>query len=167
MINFNLNVFELAKGLIPLKIRGDKFKAWVQALLEPVQTLNESFVDTVDALRYEQQFNGQVVYLEHILNDQFDPDTRAICIDDPESYIDENYIYNADEAPQTLTLYNISEGQPSLFIYTIEEVAANDDFVVYVPDTITFDAAEEVQARAVINRYKLAGKRYSFSIYTP
>lgn len=167
MMNFGLNILQLVKGLIPLKIRGDRFMAWIGALVAPIQTLNVTFASLVDDLRYKQKFNGQVIYLEHILNDQFDPNGRDVYIDDPSEYILENYIFNVSEDPQTLILYNKSEGQPPLYLYNLDEVAANNDFIVYVPDTITFNSAVEVQMRAIINRYRHAGKRYSFEIYTP
>lgn len=167
MTNFGVKLKELVVGLIPLKIRGDRFTEWIGALVEPIQTINDTFAAMVAAIRYELQFNGQVIYLEHILNDQFDVGGRNIYIDDPDQYIDDNYLYNKIEDQDDLTIYNKAEGGPDLYLYTLAETAANDDFIVFVPDTIGFDAAMQVQMSVIIDRYRHAGKRYSFETYTP
>jgi len=167
MTNFGVKIKELVTGLIPLKIRGDIFTEWIGALVEPIQTINDTFAGVVADIRYELQFNSQVIYLEHILNDQFDPGSRNIYIDDPAQYIDDNYLYNKDEDQDSLTIRNKSEGGPDVFLYTLAEVADNDDFIVFVPDNISFDAAMQVQMSAIIDRYRHAGKRYSFETYTP
>jgi hypothetical protein len=166
MINLAVEVWQFVRGLVPVKIRGAKMRAWIIALLRPLQTLNGVFAAWGNAVLYEQRFNAQVLYLEHVLNDVFNEIERQIYIDDAAVYIDENYIYNQAEPEQTLILYNEDESQPELFLYNASEVYANSDFVVYVPDTITFDALVEAQMRKIIERYRLAGKRYTFEIYT-
>lgn len=167
MTNFGVKLKELVVGLIPLKIRGDHFTEWIGALVKPIQTMNDAFAVVVADIRYELSFNGQVIYLEHILNDQFDPSSRNIYIDDPDQYIDDNYMYNKGEDQDSLTIYNKSEGGPDLYLYNLAETAENDDFIVFVPDTISFDAAMQVQMSDIIDRYRHAGKRYSFETYTP
>jgi len=166
-MQYKVDIMDFVKGLIPLKIRGSKFYTWIAALLQPIQSLNTIFYDWTIDQQYIQAFNGQVVYLEHILNDIYDPVDRDIYIDDPADYISENYIYNKAEPTDTITIYNEAEGQPPSYLYTIQDNALNDDFIVFVPDDVKFNDIIEAKYRRIIDRYKHAGKRYSFEIYTP
>ncbi len=163
-MNLFLNILELLKLLIPTKIRGEKFEAWIGSLLQPIQSLNTDFSDWGEDVRYNLRFNGEVMYLEHILNDQFDPVDRLIYIDDPDTYIDENFVFNKLEPETTLIVYNKAEAQPSLFLYTSDDLSQNVDFVVYVLVSI-FNPANEVQMRGIINKRRPAGKRYKFETF--
>lgn len=165
---YGLNVAQLVIKLIPVKIRGNNFMAWIGSLVQPVQSLNAALVSYVSGIRYDLLFTGQVIYLEHILNDVFDAAGREIYIDDPAVYVEENYIYNHVEDDDTLIIYNKVEAQPELYIFNAAEYnSLNVDFIVFVPDTVVFNAAVEVQMRAVIDRYRHVGRRYRFETYTP
>lgn len=165
---YGINIAELVFKLIPVKIRGNNFAGWIGSLVQPIQSLNVLLVSFITKIRYDLLFTGQVVYLEHILNDVFDASTRAIYIDDPAVYVEENYIFNHPETSDTLIVYNKVEAQPELYIFNAEEYnSLNVDFIVFIPDTIVFNAAVEVQMRAVIDRYRHVGRRYRFEVFTP
>lgn len=162
-MNLNVNFFNLIQLLIPEKIRKPKHLAWLDSLLRPLQTLNAEFVAWAGVQRDVLAYNGQVLYLERILNNEFDPDDRSIYIDDPDVYIEDNFVHNKVEPIPTLFIYNKAEVQPILPIYNLSEVAENVDFVVFIPTGINTDA-DKTAMSAIINRYRAAGKRFKFEV---
>lgn len=166
MRNYGVNIFDLVVKLVPVKIRNPRFSQWIGSLVAPIQSLNSYLVGLVSDIRYKLLFDGQVIYLEHVLNDTFDATNREIYIDDPGSYVDENYVFN--HPFDSLILYNKVESQAPLYIYNAEEYNdLNVDFVVFIPSTIVFNPSVEVQLRQIIDRYRHVGRRYRFQIYTP
>lgn len=167
MMNLGLNFRQVFKYLVPALIRGERFEAWIGALLQPVQTLNDGFVDAAATIRYFLRFDGRVIYLEHLLNDLFDNNLRRIYIDDPDTVqIITPYVFNKVEQQPPLTIFNKIEGEDdTVFLYTKYELGLpTDDFVVHVPTGI-FDPTVETQMSFYIDKYRIAGKRYSFQTF--
>lgn len=163
-MNLGLNLKWVFQYLIPFRIRGTRAIEWVGALLTPVQSLNVVFAAWAGSVRYFLAFNGQVVYLEHVLNDQFDASLRRIYIDDPGgTVIVTTYVHNKIEQQPPLYLYNVADADPNNpIVYNIAEIGTStDDFVVHVPAGI-FSPTVQVQMSVFINQYRIAGKRYSF-----
>lgn len=164
-MNVFLNFKEAFSYLIPGRIRGGKFKDWIGALLAPLQSLNVSFSEYVSATRYDLAFNGQVIYLEHVLNDQFDDADRRIYIDDPAGQqVFTPYVFNQVEQQPAIILRNKSEAEPTPFLYNQPELVVTNDFVVHVPVSV-FSPTVETQMKALINKYRIAGKRYTFQTF--
>lgn len=166
-MNLGLAFKTVFSFLIPFVLRQDRMVEWIGALLQPLQTLNDTFVLWASGLRYFLRFNGQVLYLEHVLNDQYDASLRRIFIDDPVgNVVITTYVHNRIEFQPPLYLYNIadaSEFDPVVY-NTSELFVSEDDFVVHVP-TAAFSPAIEVQMRDLIDKYRIAGKRYSFQTF--
>jgi len=163
-MNLGLNFKEVFKHLVPVPLRGERFVAWIGSLLQPVQSLNATFADEAEAIRYALKLNGQVIYLEHLLNDVFDPSLRRIYIDDPiDTQVITAYVFNKAEAQSPLYIYNKVEAVNGLaVIYNKGELNnSTDDFIVHVP-AADLTATAQVQMRFYINKYRIAGKRYSF-----
>lgn len=166
-MNLYLIFREVFKYLVPTWIRGERFVSWVGSLLEPLQSLNIVFSAFGSAMRYDLAFNGQVVYLEHVLNDKFDL-LRRIYIDDPAGQqVFTPYVFNKVEAQPPLYIYNAADALPAdenVVIYNTAELVTTEDFVVHVPADV-FSPGVEVQMRKLINIYRIAPKRYSFSTF--
>jgi len=161
-MNYVLDILNEWVKLIPVKLRGTRLVAWVQSLLRPVQTIADDLASFVADTNYLLTWNGQVIYLEHRLNDEFDPSSRSIYIDDPtQAGIVPVFIYNQAEQQPPTFLYNISEGQPSTFIYNVSEYSSNTDFIVFIPASLN-NALTKARMKRVINTYKQAGRRYQF-----
>lgn len=159
MRNYYLWFREVFKYLVPFKIRGVLFETWIASLLQPVQTRNLLFADFVGDTRYLLRFNGQVIYLEHRLNDEWDNIDRRIYIDDPlGTDIFPNLVFNKIEQENTFVIYNKSENQES-FIYNQIELQTDYDFIVYVPAEI-YTNQINLEMRQVIDTYRIAGKTY-------
>lgn len=168
MINLGLNFKEVFKHLVPAPLRGERFVAWLGSLFAPLQSLNAQFADWGAEVRYDLRFNGQVIYLEHLLNDQFDSTLRRIYIDDPSGQqVFTPYVFNLVEVQPPLHLYNVADAKPideNIVIRNTSELVVTDDFVVHVP-TGVFNATVEAQMSDLIDRYRIAGKRYTFQTF--
>jgi hypothetical protein len=163
MTNVLINWSAYAQYIVPFKLRGVRMVAWLTSLLAPLQTANAGFAAWAYAMRYNLTWNGQVIYLEHRLNDQFDASQRRIYIGDPVgAQVVPLYVYNKAEAQNNLIVRNKPEGNaPHLDNKVMIGV---DDFVVHVP-TSAMSPAIEVIMRAVINRYRIAGVTYSIQTF--
>lgn len=165
-MKLNLDFKKVFIDFVAVKIRREKMTAWVEALLSPLQSLHDQFVLWHTKIRYDLSFTGQQVYLEHLLNDVYDDNSRRIYIDDPSgTVIFSNFIFNKIEAQPAKYIYNKSEAQPSSFVYNKSEASVStDDFIVYVPSTI-FTNPVEIAMKQLIDKYRAAGKKYSFQTF--
>ena len=161
-MNYVLDILNEWVKLVPVKLRGPRLIVWVQSLLRPLQTVANQFAGKVAEVQYRLTFTGQVIYLEHRLNDEFDPSARSIYIDDPtQAGIIPVFIYNIAEQQPATYLYNVAEAQPSTFIYDVPEYSSNTDFIVFIPASLNTDLTK-ARMKKVINSYKQAGRRYQF-----
>jgi hypothetical protein len=151
-------------GLLPTFLRGQRTKDYMKSLLKPLQDFNDDFVVYVNETFYLTSFTGQVIYLEHILNDLYDDIDRLIFISDGNLLPLPPYIYNKIEA-RPRYIYNKSEASPNkTYLYNKDEYHTSLDFIVNVPVGI-YDAALDTKIRAIVRRYKLAGKRFSIDTF--
>lgn len=82
----------------------------MDTLLTPIKDLHTNSVAAFDGLVYKMSFNGQIIYLEHVINDRFDPTQRLIYIENVNSIVG-------------LYLYNKPEIKPKNYIYRKWDVA--------------------------------------------
>ena len=144
-MTYGLNIFQYAKELIPRFLRGvttstvwvdpggqpwitaagepwgligqSRHLDWVESLLKGLQDINDMFDDCALETKYLMNLTGQVIYLEHYLNDLFDPDLRRIFISD-DSILLAPYLYTiADGHTPVWYLYNIADGEPPFYLY--------------------------------------------------
>ncbi len=143
------------------ELRQPKTEAYMTVLLQPLQSLNTLFIALAASIRYKMSINGQVVYLEHYLNDSFDPILRRIYIDDPLGQnITPIIIFNKVEQQATQLIYNKSENVPNAAAVHNKIQIASVDFVVYIPTMIS-SIAISVQINSLVNHYRIAGKRFA------
>lgn len=163
-MNLGLNFKAVFASLIPLSFRSAKITDWMGANLAPLQSLNETFADWADGIRYNVSFTGQVIYLEHALNDRYDSTLRRIYIEDPSgTQVLTTTLYNQIEQQAQTIMWNKAEAQPSPIFRNLAEVfTTGDDFIVKIPSAIN-TTINQAKMRRLIDRYRTAGKRYSFS----
>lgn len=190
MISYIIDMYQLAKNLLPHFLQrkavlgwiteggffwvtatgetwgtGDASRhlAWLRALMAPLSSLNITFMTNVNDVRYRLYLTGQVIYLEHYLNDLFDPISRRIYIDDGNA-TPPLFLFNKADNVDGLTIYNKSEMQPPVYLGNRAEQEGEVDFIIYIPfDFATSDTILETKIRTATNRYKPAGRRYSVS----
>lgn len=151
LLPFNLRNYDMR---LPLKDRKHTLLSWLHALLAPVKRLYMEFLAYRNRVNYQMGHTGQVVYLEKVLNDRFDPASERIRIKDGPKR-DWNYIYCRNEnKPKHLGkthLYN----RPS---YGDQGV----DFEVCIPidSRIWVEGNLWAACHSIIDYYKIAGKTY-------
>lgn len=148
--------------LLPSFVKGNNQINWIKSLFAPLQSLNSDFLDYIQDIRYEVSFTGQVMYLEHILNDVYDPLSRSISIIDGQLSFPP-FMFNRLEN-RSIFLYNNVEGE-LLYLRNQSEFYRQFDFIVIIPFSIL--QQQEIQMRALINKYRHAGMRFDIRPLTP
>lgn len=163
--------------------------------------MHTQFYVLMAGILYDLQFNGQIMYLEYVLNDLFDNNLRRIYINNtadnsarlfifnkvegqPKHYVfnkwnavdsflmDDHLVYkfkvykaltnNSNVAPDTNpAVWQYVMAAPILF--NREDYALyNTSFIVMYPTGLSFDIN---RMKALVNKYKLAGKSYTIQSY--
>ncbi|KAA2244562.1 hypothetical protein F0L74_00880 [Chitinophaga agrisoli] len=152
---FDVDLPKLVRLLLPPRLRTVKHVAWLQALTNPVNYLYQQFRRNRDANLYRLSITPQVVYLEKLLNDRYDIAGRRISIKDAVVLTSE-YIYQEQEL-KPVYIYTEAENRP-VHLFTDAEIGGGSvDFFVLAPSDLTYN---ENEMTALIDNYKLAGKRY-------
>jgi hypothetical protein len=153
--SFEVDFPKLVRLLVPPRLRKIKHVTWLQALTNPVNYLYQQFRRNRDANLYRLYITPQVVYMEKLLNDRYDISGRRIRIKDALVFEPE-YIYQEQEL-KPVYIYKEEENKP-VYLFTDAEIGSDSvDFFVLVPPDLTYN---ENEMTALINNYKLAGKRY-------
>jgi len=163
MINtarYVINYAKLVTQRIPELLRFEDLIAFVQALVSPLVFIYNQFITFRLFIIYKLTITPQVVYMEKMLNDQYDSVLRRIYIKDG-AIKAAVYLYTKAELKPKF-LYTKPENKP-IYLYTKgESIGTTFDFVVYVPSDISFNS---VEMSTRINNYKLASKIYSIQIF--
>lgn len=134
--------------------------SYLKASFAPLITIQNDFHEFYEEKKYELIFNGQVIMLEHLLNDLFDEVNREIEIDDSEQTINVYWFNNSDENEENY-LFNAAEVSDPYYLFNSSEYDADTDFIIKIPNTVTFD---EELLKFYVNKYKCAGMRYIIQI---
>lgn len=156
---FDINHILLLLQLLPIEFRTSKTKDYLTAAVKPLTEVWEDFIQFRDDIDYDLKFNGQVIYLEHVLNDQFDPVDRLIEITDAAN-VDYEFVFtNAESVP--LYVYTSGETSPDqVYLRTDNELISQSQFVVNIPNT----GIDQNALKALIDKYRLASKSYIINI---
>lgn len=151
---FNIDYKKLPILILPTFLRHPIHKAWLQALLSPLEDIRHAFEKKRNTDFYKLNHNGQVCKLRAALNDRFDVSERRIYIDDGNKY-QRQYIYtDGEQKPKYLGI---------IYLYDDSEYEDTGvDFIVWIPTNLQYDSYE---MNALINFYKLASKRYKIKTF--
>lgn len=132
---------------------------WFMRPAMNMMTYNHILFDLFfNEIKYDLSLNGQVCYLELLLNNQFDP-TGQIFITDAE-VIESDYLFNQIELNEPFYLTNSTETFNGIYINNYNEIN-QFDFIVNIPAALNVDVN---LAKKLINKYKLASKRYKINL---
>lgn len=156
---FETYIRDFIKYLLPVILRTQALMDWLYSLLAPGADLVEWFSDYRDETSRNLSFNGQTIVLERALNLHYDTGD-GIYITNAEITGTVAYMYKqGDDA----TMYAWEDGgDDTLYLWYSGDVVGAYDFTVYVPVALVF---EEVEMRAFVDQYRLAGKRYQIVTY--
>jgi len=104
---------------------------------------------------YQANHNSQVFSMENVFNDAFDNVSRRIVITDGLG-LQRIYLYTREEGHQYTVFLN-----PQIYLWNNTDYSDTGvDFIVWVPPAITMSATQLINLASLVNRYKLASKRY-------
>lgn len=165
VINFDKTINQLT----PHYIGGRKLILLMQALVLPLQVLNDDFSEYAKEQRIEASMTSQILPFTWFLNRKFKKyflqKSGSIMITNVASLGVPIHNENAD-IPQTdnLSLYTEKEGKGKAFYYQNERTDQNTySFIVHTPaiDTSLISKEQYVSMLTYwIERYRLAGKTY-------
>jgi hypothetical protein len=199
MFNININWLKIIKENLPFDSQNSYTIDLIKMLISPFNKIYQEFLVQYQVYVYKIRFNGQVQYLQRILNDKFDPVNGDIYImngaigtpkylyrnseSKPPFYLYKKWKVGAtyytgnfalDENKAYKALSNNVGIKPSLnpsdwqfvrdvtYLRRKTEFYISFDFIVMVPSTLTFNL---VAMKAIIDYYRLAGKRYKIQLY--
>ena len=150
---YNFNIDKLLVLITPTFLRKRKLVAWLRTLAMPLNKLLDDFKVHRERDLYNLIHNSQVCYLRKALNDAFDPQLRRIKIED-------------GRQNQRLYIYPRSANRPlylgRVFLYQRGAyIDGGVDFIVVLPQGLEYD---RYKLEALVNFYKLAGKRWTIEI---
>lgn len=136
---------------------------WVKSLIgSSFKTLEHIRAYRAENL-YLLKFNPGKIYLEHFLNDRFDPVNRDIYIDSIQ-FMNPEYRYNEIEGRETY-IFNISEGEAPQYLYSSAEINNQPGFIIYVPMTILLDTVMRLRIREAVDIYNVCTINYEIQNY--
>ena len=157
---FNIDFRRLIYNLLPHFLRKAGTLAYLYSAIQPLRTLNNIFIGFRNNTNYNLSFTGQTIYLEHYLNDQYDPIGRGIYITNL-NLAPYNYIFNVIESQPEQYVFNTAEGNP-FYIDNYAEVLAGLDFTIFTPVALTINL---IDFNADVTTYAQAGVTWDVQTY--
>lgn len=156
----DFDIIKYAQYVLRPSLRKRKIFAIISVFLLPlifIYTLYKSYrKQAIDKLN----INGQVIYIEKVLNDRFFLKNREIYITDIAGK--EFYLYHRREEQIPSYLHKRSEGAEIKYIQQRGEGNYSGNYMVNIP---SFLSAYEGEIKNLIDYYKPAGRSYVLKIY--
>jgi len=160
---FNIDYRKVISGHLATFLRTRIRAQWLYVLISPVIGVYNVFRVWRKEKLYQMNHNSQVIYLEKVINDKFDPGIRGITVRNTELL---EPVWHYDPVEQR-PVYYYDEQQEASVIFHDPEVfdQYNADFEVIIPQRLQpADAAErekfETAVRVLVDYYKLYSKKY-------
>jgi hypothetical protein len=136
-----------------------KMRAWLNIAVSPVVSLYMQFLQVRKNKLYELSITPQVCRLEALLNDRYDFIARGIYIDDAKEF-PPVYLYQDAELKE-IDLFTDAEGLPVYLFTDGEGALLADDFIIYVPAAVVFNA---IEMRSLVKKFRLPGMKFKIQI---
>lgn len=153
------NIPSFVEQNIPSFLREDPLLSYVKALLYPIEQAYAGFLSYRVYINKKVKYNGQTIILENLLNDTFDGTLRQIRIINEVREIQNLYIGRHSENKRVYIGRYIESHIQYIGRYAETNVRSYD-FIVLVTDTLTLE--QELQLKAIVNYYRMAGTRPLF-----
>lgn len=155
---YDVNIRRLALLVLPTWLRRPLAGALIHAGVSPLGRLLQELRACRAATLYRLRHNGQVCRLRGALNDGFDPGLRRIRIEDGQSAgtVEASFVHTRDTG-RWVMLPRRGEGAALVHREGFGGTGGYD-FWVTVPEELR---PIETRLRAMVNMYKLAGKRHA------
>lgn len=150
-----VNFDRLIELLMPTFLRQPMMFAFLKSIVKPLDIL-------YNQIMYKMQHTCQVIYLEKMLNEYF-----VVAAYDSQNHEATKVVF-IDDAPKPPTkyIYLNQEIPPKEYLYLRTQYLTGDtdhiDFIIHIPSSFVF---VEDKLKAIIDYYKLAGKKYKIEIF--
>lgn len=171
-IRYKLFTDKIINMLAHSSQRGRGHILWLQSLISPLKSANDSLLTFADEKIIEANVSSQVIHFEWYLNYRFqeffvDPEAKFKLV----HYVDlgvptfsdgeigevPNVIYSTTEDWELET----EEEQPKPYYFEYESLSAiGASFRVLVPEINIPEAEFNIMLKATIDRYRISGKTY-------
>ena len=157
---YNTDYTLLAILLLPTFLRRKIIIALMAAMLKPLGLLHGQFVSYSDSLIIRA--NNQVCYMQAMLNDEFDYYQRRIRVRvAPVGVVDSLLLWREEQdKPILLCSEGVAESTPFLLFRDGQIGTGTSDIEIVFPSSFHLSVSEEIQLKTLINRHKLASKKY-------
>lgn len=105
MFNLNINWLKIIKEQVPFLLRTPRRINWIKAMIAPFNQIYQEFLVQYQVYIYKIGFNGQIIYLEYILNRKFSPVSGGIFISDGVP-VPKTFLYQSIELKPPRYMYN-------------------------------------------------------------
>lgn len=170
-MRYGINFDKLVNRLVPHYMGGRKLILYLQAILKPMQTINESFAEYAKETRIEASMTSQIFKFEWFLNRKLKKyflEGGSISIRNSEHSGTPIYYEDANvDASSHLLMYqsNEDEANNSSYLYRQNEKAEDCkvSFVVTSPmidTTLITQEQYDSMLKNYIDKYRISGKTY-------
>lgn len=173
-MRYSLNIDKTINQLIPHFMGGRKLILYLEAICEPLQSLNDNFVTWAKETKIEAAMTSQVIMIEYYLNRKFSSyflsNTGRITIG--ETGTDGVPIYwevNKEQTPFTVYEEKENNSNKTAPLYPVNRTddANKVSFEVCSPAINTAKITKDeysAMIASVVDKYKIAGKTYKILI---
>lgn len=159
---YDLDIYKFAQHLLPPMLRKKRTFAFLCVLLLPFHLLVQTFQAFRKQSESNMNINGQVIYIEKILNDTFFLTNKEIYLSDiPDRQL---YLYIRDEAAQALFYQRSESDVRQLYVQQRGEGNMDGNYIVNVPSFLA-DKEKVDGIRRIVEKYKPSGRKYIINIY--
>lgn len=150
---YNVNWFRLVKMLVLPAIAKPTLLAFINSALAPLRTKYDEFLNFKIDAEYRVNHNGQVCYLQKMLNDKFDNSLRRIKVQNVKPK-EQLWVYQPeDEKP----VYVYDEIDHPVYVYNKEDYYNEFDFEVLIPPFLN---TQINLMKVQINYFQIYSKNY-------
>lgn len=175
MRSYRINMDRLVNQLVPHYLGGRKLILYLQSLLQPLNSLNQTWKERADDMRIEAAMTSQVIMLEYFLNKKYkkyfaDQSKHIVISDGSVNGVPLYWEGNSAVGISSFPVYNegesaVSGHEPQPLRWKDEKAAHNEvSFTVSCP-TINTQMITQAEVEAMIiywvNRYRIAGKKFN------
>lgn len=150
---YNINWFRLVKMLVLPAINKPTLLAFINSGLSPLRSRYDEFLGFKADAEYRVNHNGQICYLQKMLNDKFDNSLRRIKVQNVKPKARLWFYYEQDDKP----VYFYNEADHPEFFYNPEDYYNEFDFEVLIPTVLN---TQTNLMKVQINYYKLYSKNF-------
>lgn len=150
---YNVNWFRLVNMLVLPAVKKPLVLAFINSAIAPIRSNYDSFLGFKNDAEYRLKHNGQVCYLQKVLNDKFDNALRRIVVRNIQPKQPLWVYYPEDNKP--VFVYN--EVNRPLFVYNPEDYYNEFDFEVLIPTALN-PLVNQISIQ--VNYYKIYSKNF-------